>query len=220
MDIAPRDRDQLIALVEQYREFTGPFPFTAVIEAVFGHTVIGVDVAEAETAALLGQIHDAASSVLAGGRGAAIHAATPQNAGTRMKPLVLQQLQDAGLVAAVPQVGPEGDQPRQGYPDYRVAYGRDRIAYILTKTYSMGSANSAFRRIYLSPPDHPAFGKVTSDAIHLLLAFGMEREANDHWPVSARLVDLSNVPVQLKYEFQSSMASAPGDFEPLSLWEL
>jgi hypothetical protein len=97
-----------------------------------------------------------------------------------------------------------------------------RPTYLECKIFAHGTANTTMRSFYLSPSE--SF-KVSLDARHLLLAFGMVAteivgSANSLYiPRSYKLVDLHDLLCDVKYEFNSdnrrlytpSMALTQGD---------
>jgi hypothetical protein len=98
-----------------------------------------------------------------------------------------------------------GAHQRSGYPDLRIT---DQVSglvfYLDPKLVEQGSAESTFRTFYFEPKNETL--KITDDAVHLLA--GIEHDGKEHqWTFTGwRLVDLSNLRVRLKAEFQASNA--------------
>ena len=131
---------------------------------------------------------------------------------------------------ALPQVGLSSERPTSitgkgkstGYPDILVRDPAARATYLECKIFKHGSPKSTMRSFYLSPSD--SF-KVSVDARHLLLAFGMRSSpiegSRNSWyvPRSFRLVDLHGLLCDVKFEFNAdnrrlygaSMLLAEGD---------
>jgi hypothetical protein len=94
-----------------------------------------------------------------------------------------------------------------GYPDRRIQRNHEVVAYIDLKTYEENSAASTFRSFYYQPRE--ARSKIQTSALHLLLAFPhgpLETVAGrNYWRLAgAHLLDLSELRVKLKGEFQAS----------------
>ncbi len=119
-----------------------------------------------------------------------------------MELFVKAALKEAHLTARTP-VTTEGNAQTTGYPDVEIL--SDPPCYIELKTYSASTANTTQRSFYYSPSEHP---KVTRDALHLLLAYELERAERDgktafiptHW----KLITLQDLEVDLKFEFNQS----------------
>jgi hypothetical protein len=93
-----------------------------------------------------------------------------------------------------------------GYPDILVKDRKNRSTYVECKIFAHGSAETTMRSFYLSPSE--SF-KVSVDARHLLLAFGMIANQIDgsrdssYIPKSYKLIDLHDLLCDVKYEFNS-----------------
>jgi hypothetical protein len=93
-----------------------------------------------------------------------------------------------------------------GYPDILVQDGKSRATYLECKTFALGKAETTMRSFYLSPSE--SF-KVSVDAHHLLLAFGMEASPiggsrdSSYIAKSYKLIDLHDLLCDVKYEFNS-----------------
>jgi len=119
-----------------------------------------------------------------------------------MESFVRKALSDAQLVARTP-VTSQGRAQTTGYPDVEIL--GDLPCYIELKTYNASTVNTTQRSFYYSPSENP---KVTRDALHLLLAYELEKSERDgktvftptHW----RLITLQDLQVDLKFEFNQS----------------
>jgi hypothetical protein len=129
-------------------------------------------------------------------------AARANEAGNHIEAFVKAALKEAGLDARTPE-NTEGDAQAVGYPDVEIL--GDAPCYLELKTYSAATANTTQRSFYYSPSERP---KVTRDALHLLLAFQMERTERAGQtvfvPVNWKLITLENLEVELKAEFNQS----------------
>lgn len=107
-----------------------------------------------------------------------------------------------GISCGIPHTR-EGASQRSGYPDLRITDDvSGDIYYLDPKLMEKGSVNSSLRTFYFEPKDTTL--KITEDATHLLI--GIEHDGNDgDWEfLGYRLVDLSELKVRLKAEFQAS----------------
>jgi hypothetical protein len=98
-----------------------------------------------------------------------------------------------------------GEHQRSGYPDLRIIDTESKLVFYLDpKLVEQGSADSTFRTFYFEPKNETL--KITEDAVHLLA--GIEHDGKDSlWTFTGwRLVDLSNLRVRLKAEFQADNA--------------
>ena len=98
-----------------------------------------------------------------------------------------------------------GVHQRSGYPDLRIIDDESKLVFYLDpKLVEQGSAESTFRTFYFEPKNETL--KITGDAVHLLA--GIEHDGKEgSWTFTGwRLVDLSQLRVRLKAEFQASNA--------------
>ncbi len=98
----------------------------------------------------------------------------------------------------------DGKIQRSGYPDLRlVDLTSKRVFYLDPKLYAAGSRDSSFRAFYFEPKI--ATNKVREDAVHLVAGFEHEPHKDGRWNFTRwDLVDLSQLKVKLKAEFQGS----------------
>lgn len=177
-------------------------PFKTVIHATTGWRVIDFDTNNPAHRELRRKILTAAAQAGDSARKTGIPAARVNEAGNHLEPLVRAALQNVGLAARVP-VNVAGHAQATGYPDIEIT--GPTPCYLELKTYHATTANTTQRSFYYSPSETP---KVTRDALHLLLAYELERDTRDgeavfrpkHW----RLLTLENLEVDLKFEFNQS----------------
>ena len=98
----------------------------------------------------------------------------------------------------------DGKIQRSGYPDLRlVDLTSKRVFYLDPKLYAAGSRDSSFRAFYFEPKI--ATNKVREDAVHLVAGSEHEPHKDGRWNFTRwDLVDLSQLKVKLKAEFQGS----------------
>jgi hypothetical protein len=107
-----------------------------------------------------------------------------------------------GITCTIPHTR-QGSAQRSGYPDLRITdEATGDVYYLDPKLMEQGSAESNLRTFYFEPKDNTL--KITEEATHLLL--GIEHDGKDgEWEfLRYRLVDLSELKVRLKAEFQAS----------------
>jgi hypothetical protein len=120
--------------------------------------------------------------------------------GNVVEGFVLTALREAGFAADRP-TARSGRQRAAGYPDLE-ASRQGHAFYFEIKTYHPRTETSSQRTFYLSPSEDP---KVTHPAFHLAIAFAMEPVGENHYVArSVKLVDLYDLPVKLKIEYNAS----------------
>jgi len=177
-------------------------PFKDVILATTQHRVLDFDTNNPAHVALHKKISTAASAAANTALTNGLFAARPNEAGNHLEPLVKAALLDAGLNARTP-VTSNGDAKTVGYPDVEISGSPP--CYLELKTYNATTANTTQRSFYYSPSANP---KVTHDALHLLLAYELEKTVRDgrtaFIPVHWKLITLQDLEVDLKFEFNQS----------------
>ena len=181
---------------------TKKVPFKTVLHATTGHRLIKFDTNNTAHVALRAKILKAAAMAGERARREGISTARANEAGNHLEPFVRAALKEAGLTARVP-VNSTGRAQATGYPDIELT--GEPACYIELKTYSAATAHTTQRSFYYSPSATP---KVTRDAIHLLLAYELEKVEREgrsvfvpnHW----KLLTLEDLEVDLKFEFNQS----------------
>lgn len=186
-------------------ELTKPtkhIPFKEVILATTQHRILDFDPHNAAHRTLFQKLSAAATAAAAKARAEGVFSARANEAGNHMELFVKAALKEAGLTARTP-VTTDGDAQTTGYPDVEIL--SDPPCYLELKTYSATTANTTQRSFYYSPSEHP---KVTRDALHLLLAYELEKTTRDGQtafiPVHWKLITLQDLQVDLKFEFNQS----------------
>lgn len=186
-------------------ELTKPaqkIPFKEVILATTRHRILDFDTNNPAHRELFQKISAAANIALTNARTAGLFSARANEAGNHLESFVKAAMKEAGLNARTP-VTTAGDAQTVGYPDVEIL--SEPPCYVELKTYSATTANTTQRSFYYSPSEKP---KVTHDALHLLLAYELERTERDgktvftptHW----KLITLQDLEVDLKFEFNQS----------------
>jgi hypothetical protein len=94
-------------------------------------------------------------------------------------------------------------QPTQlkssGYPDIKIVDQFGRVTYLESKAVSK-DWESSFRSFY-----YTSGKKIDSSGRHLLIAWDITEEKDDYWKVNGwKLIELSNLEITIKLEFQSN----------------
>lgn len=207
--MTPDERiDELEAVLARFLQPIRGVPFPVVIRALADVSVLPI-VRDAENdRVLLDQIVSAARLVGSAVRADPIRRNRPNEVGNDIEPFVIGALLRCGLRAERPRSA-RGRGQQVGYPDILLFDVEDRPTYLECKIFGEGAAMTTMRSFYLSPSDNP---KVSRDARHLLIAFGVEREpivgSRDSYyrPSSFKLVDLHDLKCDVKYEFNADNA--------------
>lgn len=185
------------------------FPFPLVVQATTGHRVLALDTNNPSHMDLCRKLKHAAALTASQAQAQPIQAARPNEAGNRIEAYVKEALVEAGLTPRTPR-NSEGRAHATGYPDIEIP--GEPHCYLELKTYSATAANNSQRTFYYSPSKTP---KVTQDALHLLLAFRLDKEVRDnqtfftpsHW----QLISLEGLQVKMKLEFNQSNRGLYGE---------
>ena len=183
--------------------------FADVIAATSGKKVIAIDPKDKDDQRVLGQIGTALDAVLT-----AMNAPdSPTRAAKRVNEMSAK-FEDAihaqlkalpGFECSVPPTA-AGVRQRSGYPDLRLLdKATGRVFYLDPKLFAQGTKTSAFRTFYFEPKRET--NKVNDDARHLIIGIEHDRDAAGvvrfrRW----ELLDLANLRVKLKAEFEGSNA--------------
>lgn len=181
----------------------GEYPFAEVIRTTTGHEVVPFDRDNEAHRALLGKLTAAARRAGERARVEGIRRARANEAGLEIERHVRTALGEAGLTVETP-VTRSGVARAVGYPDLAIL-ADGAPCYLELKTHNARTVASSQRTFYYSPSADP---KVTTNALHLLLAFELERSVEAGQtvfrPGGFRLVSLHAMPVRLKIEYNQS----------------
>ena len=177
-------------------------PFKEVILTTTQHRILDFDTNNPAHVALHQKISTAANAAATKARTAGLFTARANEAGNHIEAFVKAALKETGLKARTP-ITTDGDAQTAGYPDLEIS--GDPPCYLELKTYNAATANTTQRSFYYSPSAHP---KVTRDALHLLLAYQLEKTERDgrtaFLPIHWKLITLECLEVDLKFEFNQS----------------
>jgi len=192
------------ALAQMLKPVKG-IPFSVIVKALADRQVIQIDKADAADLKLLKKLEKTIQFCAAELNSNPIERPRPNEVGNDVEAYVMRALPQAGLKAERPK-SQTGLGKSTGYPDILVRDEENRTTYLECKIFAQGSAETTMRSFYLSPSD--SF-KVSVDARHLLLAFGMEAKPisgsrnSVYIPKSYKLIDLHDLLCDVKYEFNS-----------------
>ena len=180
-------------------------PFHAVIKEICGCEVLAISPTEQEDKALLDSLS------LAGVRAkdlvvkAPIWAKRPNEAGNKMEKYVKDAL------GKIEDIKVQNMSRHKGYPDIKILYKESKICYIECKTYSKENSKSSLRSFFFSPS---LKSEITKDAYHFVFSYEMKEtgrkkvekkvEKKEYMPVKFTMVDLRELPCDLKYEWNSN----------------
>jgi len=183
--------------------------FADVIAATSGKRVIAIGAKDKDDQRVLAQIGPALDAVLA-----EMNAPDSKTRAIKRVNEMSAKFEDAirtrlsalpGLECGTPLTA-SGVRQRSGYPDLRlVDKATGRVFYLDPKLYAQGSKTSALRTFYFEPKR--ATNKVNDDARHLIIGIEHDRGADDAVRFTKwELIDLANLRVKLKAEFEGSNA--------------
>lgn len=192
----------LESLLAELAQPSKRLPFKTVIAATTGHRVLDFQTNNPAHVELRRKILQAARLAAERLRKEGIMTTRANEAGNHIEPFVRAALREAGFAAQVP-VTTAGAAQVAGYPDIQITNAP--ACYLELKTYNAATVNTTQRSFYYSPSAHP---KITRDALHLLLAYQLEKSTRGGQtifrPVHWKLVTLQDLEVDLKFEFNQS----------------
>lgn len=202
------DKERLKVLEEALAQMLKPvkvIPFSVIVKSLAERQVIQIDKVDAADLELLKRLEKTIQFCAAELKSNPIKRPRPNEVGNDVDAYVMRALPQAGLKAERPK-SQSGLGKSTGYPDILVRDEENRATYLECKIFAQESAETTMRSFYLSPSD--SF-KVSVDARHLLLAFGMEARPisgsrdSVYIPKSYKLIDLHDLLCDVKYEFNS-----------------
>lgn len=197
--------DRLEDVLAQFLKPVKGIPFSVVIRSMSEKQVFPVNLKDPQDKALVDILVRCAHQVGADVRAKPILRPRPNEVGNDIETYIMTALKTVGLAAMRP-LSAGGRGQGVGYPDILIEDAGGRPTYVEAKIYSAKTAESSMRSFYLSPSEN---FKVSKDARHILMAFEMVMErvpASDLYSFTAvafKLVDLHDLEIDVKYEFQS-----------------
>lgn len=202
------DKERLQVLEQAMAQMLKPvkgIPFSVIVKSLADRQVIQIDKVDTADIELLKRLEKTIQFCAEELKSNPIKRPRPNEVGNDVEAYVMRALPQAGLKAERPK-SQAGLGKSTGYPDILVRDEKNRATYLECKIFAQGSAETTMRSFYLSPSD--SF-KVSVDARHLLLAFGMEARPisgsrdSVYIPKSYKLIDLHDLLCDVKYEFNS-----------------
>ncbi|MBA2260718.1 MAG: hypothetical protein H0W18_17665 [Acidobacteria bacterium] len=204
MDDKERLRVLEAALAQMLKPVKG-IPFSVIIKALAERQVVQINKADPADIDLVKRLEQAIRLCGADLKAKPIKRPRPNEVGNDVEGYVMRALPHVGLTAARP-TSSAGLGKSTGYPDILIRDSHNRATYLECKIFAQGTAGTTMRSFYLSPSE--SF-KVSIDARHLLLAFGMSAlpvagsRDSLYIPESYKLVDLHDLLCDVKYVFNS-----------------
>lgn len=168
-------------------------PFPDLVEVTSGFSVIPLDLSDVEDRKLLSELRGAAEHFLhlCSRARRRFQADRVNEVGNHIENEFVEILSTTSLE---PQL-----LGKAGYPNMELRDTHGRITYLESKTTSKGW-KSSLRSFYYSSGD-----KIKAEARHLLIGWRVQEEQPKYWELKGwKLVDLSNLKVSLKNEFNAS----------------
>ena len=195
----------LEAVIEQFLKPIKDVPFSIIIKSIAGHAILPMVPDNSLDAGLLDSLIKVANLTAKLVEAEPIQRPRPNEVGNDIEPFVMKAANQLGLKAERPRTA-AGNLKSTGYPDIIVHDQSGRPTYIECKIFAEGGDLTTMRSFYLSPSDD---FKVTMDARHILMAFGMEAQPingsrnSNYRARSFKIVDLYALKCDVKYEFNS-----------------
>jgi len=179
-------------------------PFNLVIESISGNKVIPFSQRNKKDIELLKNLIKAAKKSAEEINKKGIKRPRPNEVGNDIELFVKKTLNKIGYRADVPTTQ-RGKKKSTGYPDIEFIDKHGRTNYLECKTYNVKNIATTQRSFYLSPSDD---FKITRDAHHLVISFeiyvfGRQNKDNIYKCKSWKIIDITELSVDVKYEFQS-----------------
>jgi len=197
---------ELEKIVERFLQPVKGIPFCIAVKALYGQRVRQIDIKSKEDRILIDLLVKGAE--LAGKRAKkeGVFRSRPNEVGNDMEIYVRESLKSLGIPAQVPQTR-KGKKRAAGYPDIYFQDKHGRHTYLEIKTYNRANINTTQRSFYFSPSPKGT-SKVIYDAFHLVLSFEIKetkkRKRRCYIPTGWKLLTINNLPVDVKYEFNST----------------
>lgn len=191
--------------VAAYRDLPPSITVSAAILSLTGCKVIPIDPTDPADQTLVAALARAAATCIAALASDPIRSKRVNEVGNLFEPRIKTACEQVGLRTEWP-TSETGRGSRSGYPDLLIHDVQQRPTYLEVKTVGPGQDATSLRSFYLSPSEQP---KVRMDARHLLIAF--DHRAGDtvagltaYTAHAYKIVDLSHVRGNVKFEYQSS----------------
>jgi hypothetical protein len=200
-----------------YDKHSGITTLKDVIKLISGYDVLSFDENNGQDIAVLENLKKAADIAMINIQAEKIRSKRPNEVGNKIEAYVMNALINVGYNAHVPETT-DGSHKSAGYPDiaFTDPTGRNMLTYVECKTYNHANIDTTQRSFYLSPSDD---FKVTSDAYHFVISLEIvevpgSRSGNgesEYTAVGWKILDIANLQMDLKMEFNSSNQKMYGE---------
>lgn len=179
-------------------------PLSLVIESISGYKILPFDPTDSKDQSVRDNLIKACR--LAGARinAEGVQRTRPNEVGNDIEPYVKNALRSIGYQADAPKTK-SGGKKAAGYPDIEFVDEFGRTNYLECKTFNIENVATTQRSFYLSPSED---FKITQDAHHFVVSFEIyvasrQGRENIYKCRSWKVVSVQNLPVDVKYEFNS-----------------
>jgi hypothetical protein len=199
-----QDINHIKDLIKQMQRPLKGIPLADVIESLAGFAVIPFNLNYPKDKAVLLNLTKAAEIAKDNINKNGVLRSRPNEVGNAIESFVKDSLNSIGYQADTPTTI-DGNKKTTGYPDIEFVDEFGRTSYLECKTYNKVNISTTQRSFYLSPSED---FKVTKDAHHLVMSFeiyvdGRVSNKNIYRCKSWKIVDVSGLEVDVKYEFNS-----------------
>ena len=174
-----------------------------VIEGLSGHKVIPFDEKSKKDQKVLEILKTCAINVKSyvNNQKNGIKRNRPNEVGNDIEPIVEQELNNLKYKSNKP-ITNKGHKKATGYPDLEFIDEFNRLNYLECKTFNIKNIHTTQRSFYLSPSED---FKITNDAHHFGISFEIRKDSsiNRYKIISWKILDLSKLKLNVKYEFNS-----------------
>lgn len=199
--------------VKQLEETIGKFlkpvegiPFHVVIEALYGHKVIRLNLEDEKDVQLVKDLSRVAQTAGKNANAKGIFRNRPNEVGNDIEGFVKEALKDVRYRPETPMTA-GGTRKAVGYPDIYFKDKHDRHIYLECKTYNKANINTTLRAFYFSPAEEDQ-AKIIYDAPHIVMSFEIRQIQRDgrrcYIPTAWKLVSIHSMKVSVKHEFNAS----------------
>ncbi|MGX1023399.1 hypothetical protein [Flavobacterium sp. CS20] len=174
--------------------------FSPVVESITGYKVKKFNHEDKNDKILLVNLVKVADLVLEMVNKIGIDSNRANEVGNKIEPFVKEALIKIGYQADTP-ITQSGIKQSTGYPDISFYDDNERLNYLECKTYNINNLNTSQRSFCLSPSNNP---KITELAHHFGISFEIIKENEKFFAKSWKILDLYNLKLKIKYEFNAS----------------
>ncbi len=196
--------NELEGVIAQMLKPLKGLPLNIVIEGLSDNKVVPFNENDTKDIRVLEVLKEVAKNVKYNVNLNGIRRTRANEVGNDIEPYVKEALNAVGYKSDIPYTC-SGHKKSTGYPDLEFIDEFDRLNYLECKTFNIKNIDTTQRSFYLSPSED---FKVTQDAHHFGISFeiiedGREKNKNIYKIHSWKILDLSKLKLDVKYEFNS-----------------